>query len=45
MNLLKIVSVNVWFNKKKQISAIQFIYSDDKNFFVGGKSAKNDQEE
>ena len=36
---IKIVSVNLWFTLKHQLSAIQMIYSDGKDCFLGNKSA------
>ena len=36
---IKIVSVNLWFTIKHQLSAIQMIYSDGKDCFLGNKSA------
>ena len=36
---IKIVSVNLWFTIKHQISAIQMIYFDGKDCFLGNKSA------
>jgi hypothetical protein len=37
---LRIISVNVWYTDKKQISVIQMIYSNGKDFFMGNKTAK-----
>ena len=36
---IKIVSVNVWFNEKRQICAFQGIYTDGKDFFIGSKTS------
>lgn len=36
---LKIVAINVWFTDKKQISVIQAIYFNGKEFFMGNKTA------
>ena len=36
---IKIVSVNLWFTMKHQISAMQMIYFDGKDCFLGNKSA------
>ncbi len=36
---LMIVAVNVWFTDKKQISVIQAIYFNGKEFFMGNKTA------
>ena len=37
--LVKIVSVNVWFNSKHQICAFQSIYTDGKEFFMGCRTS------
>ena len=39
MNTIKMVSVNLWYTIKHQISALQMIYSDGKDCFLGNKSA------
>ena len=36
---IKIVSINLWFTLKHQISAVQMIYFDGKDCFLGNKSA------
>jgi hypothetical protein len=36
---IKIVSVNIWFNSKHQISAMQIVYSNDKDCFMGNRSS------
>lgn len=36
----KIVSINVWYTDKRQISVIQVIYSNGKDCFMGNKTAK-----
>jgi hypothetical protein len=36
---LMIVAVNVWFTDKKQISVMQAIYYNGKEFFMGNKTA------
>lgn len=37
---VKIVSINLWFTNKHQISVIQAIYSNGKDCFLGNKSAE-----
>lgn len=36
---VKIVSINLWYTTKHQISVIQAIYSNGKDCFLGNKSA------
>jgi hypothetical protein len=36
---IQIVSINIWFTSKHQISAIQMIYSDGKDCFLGNRSS------
>jgi hypothetical protein len=36
---LRIISVNVWYTDKRQISVIQVIYFNGKEFFMGNKTA------
>ena len=39
LSTIQVVSVNLWFTNKHQISVIQVIYSDGKDCFLGKKSA------
>jgi len=36
---IKIVSVNIWFTNKHQISALQMVYNNGKDCFLGNRSA------
>ena len=36
---IRIVSVNIWFTNKHQISTVQMIYSNGKDCFLGHRSA------
>lgn len=36
---VKIVSVNLWYTSKRQISILQMVYSNGKDCFLGGRSA------
>ena len=42
---MKIVMMNVWMTKKKQITAIQPIYLIDGDVYDGEKSSKNVEDE
>jgi hypothetical protein len=41
---IKIVSVNVWFNNKRQISVLQMIYFNGKDCFLGNRSSEVKEE-
>jgi hypothetical protein len=36
---IKIVSVNIWFTPKNQISTLQIIYSNGRDCFLGNRSS------
>lgn len=36
---LRVVSINIWYTDKKQISVIQLVYARGKDCFLGGKTA------
>ena len=44
-NDMRIVKMNIWMTKKKQITAIQPIYLIDGEVIDGEKSSKNDEDE
>lgn len=42
---MKIIEMNIWMNKKKQILSIQPIYMVDNNLQEGNKSSQNTEDE